>query len=387
MGLVFAFQPSGESVKRCAICLLPTIVPGSDIDATGRCHHCREHQPQLGAPRLETIRKAREQDLETTLKVSKGDRQHDCIVCLSGGKDSVYLLHKVKNEYGLRVLAFTTDINIGDVAWDNIRRTVEKLDVEHVVYRPEQEFYRKLFRFLLQNQEERGAVHTVSYVYAPLFEGNAIKLAVEKEIPLILAGYSPGQPDAERMEYEFPPLAIAKVDWTPPELRESGAFDEADLARFWNPALCRPGTRFPRYIAPFHAWEYNQDEIMKKVVQLGLISDTKHASPVYSNYPINWLLMYSDLQNLGYNPYAPEFSTLIREGKANRAYWRVMGPVVDFMIRRKFYLGHHVKTHLDWLGLTPSELKITRPRRAEWPEFVHENIQEPTSTAIGAPQV
>ena len=55
---------------------------------------------------------------------------------------------------------------------------------------------------------------------------------------------------------------------------------------------------------------------MKKVVELGLVASSKHASPVYSNYPINWLLMYSDLKNLGYNPYAPEFATLIREGKA-----------------------------------------------------------------------
>ena len=56
---------------------------------------------------------------------------------------------------------------------------------------------------------------------------------------------------------------------------------------------------------------------MKKVVQLGLVSNSRHASPVHSNCPLNWLLMYSDLQNLHYNPYAPEFSTLIREGKAS----------------------------------------------------------------------
>jgi hypothetical protein len=76
------------------------------------------------------------------------------------------------------------------------------LDVEHIVHRPSQEFYRQLFRFLLQNQEERGAMHTVSYIcaYAPLFEGHALQLAVEKRIFLILAGYSPGYPNPVRME-------------------------------------------------------------------------------------------------------------------------------------------------------------------------------------------
>lgn len=354
---------------RCKRCLLPGIVPGASFDAKGICRYCRNYKP-VDQAASESLRKAREADLEQAINNCRGQGEYDCLACLSGGKDSVYLLYKLKREYGLNVLAYTTDIDIGDIAWRNIHRCIDKLDIEHVVYTPEKDFYRRLFRFLLMNQEERGAVHTVSYVYAPLFEGNAIKLAVQKDIQLIFAGYSPGQPDIERMEYEFPPLAISEVDWTPPELKESGEFDKANLKRFWNPKDYPAGTRFPRYIAPFHAWEYNQDTIMKKVVELGLIVNSKYASPIYSNYPINWLLMYSDLKNFGYNPYAPEFSALIREGKANRLYWTAMAPMVDFMIRKKIYLGRHVKTHMNWLGLTDSDLTIRRSMRQEWPEFV-----------------
>ncbi len=354
---------------RCKRCLLPGTAPGANLDATGVCNFCRSYK-SVDKASSESLRKARELDLEQAIEDCRGQSEYDCLACLSGGKDSVYLLYKLKKDYDLKVLAYTTDIDIGEIAWKNIHQCVDKLDIEHVVYTPEKAFYRRLFRFLLQNQEARGAVHTVSYVYAPLFEGNAIKLAVEKGIPLILAGYSPGQPDPERMEYEFPPLAISSVDWTPSELRDSGEFDDADLKRFWDPMQYPAGTKFPRYIAPYHAWEYNQNTIMKKVVELGLILNSKYASPIYSNYPINWLLMYSDLKNFGYNPYAPEFSALIREGKANRLYWTAMAPIVDFMIRRKIYLGSHVKTHMDWLGLSDSDLTIRRPMRPEWPEFV-----------------
>ena len=56
--------------------------------------------------------------------------------------------------------------------------------VDHLVYRPDSDFYRRMFRYLLTHQEERGAVYTVSYVYAPLFEGDALKVASEKGIPL-----------------------------------------------------------------------------------------------------------------------------------------------------------------------------------------------------------
>lgn len=62
---------------------------------------------------------------------------------------------------------------------------------------------------------------------------------------------------------------------------------------------------------------------MRQVVNQGLVASSKHANPIHSNYPINWLLMYSDLRTFGYNPYAPEFSSLIRHGKANRNYWRI----------------------------------------------------------------
>lgn len=359
-------------MRSCRNCLLPEAAPGAHLDASGLCELCRTHKPQR-REQAEALRAARESDLEAALEASRGMGPYDCLVPLSGGKDSVYLIHKLKNERGLRVLAHTTDIDIGEVAWANIRRAVDKLDVEHVVYRPSQEFYRRLFRWLLMNQEARGAVHTISYVYAPLFEGNALKLATDLGIPLVLAGYSPGQPLPERMEYEFPRLAISEVNWTPPELEASGEFDAQDLARFWSPKRYPPGTKFPRYLAPYHAWRYDQDEIMKMVVRLGLIASTKHASPVFSNYPINWLLMYSDLKNFGYNPYAPEFSDLIREGKANRQYWKLMGKIVDFITLRKIYLGRHVAKHMEWLGLRDENLRITRPSRRDWPDFVYED--------------
>jgi hypothetical protein len=69
--------------------------------------------------------------------------------------------------------------------------------------------------------------------------------------------------------------------------------------------------------------------------------------------------MYSDLQNLGYNPYVPEFSQLIREGKASRAYWKIMGPIVNFIIRHRVLMGRNVTSALKWLDLSPADLKIT----------------------------
>jgi len=347
-------------MHRCRRCLLPSAVPGSDFDAAGVCAYCRSYRPEHEAA-SEADRVGRLRDLEDTLAGCRHATGYQAVVCLSGGKDSLYLLHRLKVDYGLNVLAFTVDANIPDVAWRSIERTIKVLQVDHFVYRPPTSFYRKLFAHLLRHQEPRGAVYSVSYVYAPLFEGDALRLATEKRIPLVFAGYSPGQPEPERMVYEFSRKLICETDWTPPGLSASGEFSESELLRFWNPARWPAGTNFPRYIAPFHAWEYDQDEIMRRIVELGLVERRAHASPIHSNYPVNWLLMYSDLKNLGYNPYAPEFSSLIRRGKASYRYWKVMAPVVDFMIRKRIMLGRNVTSQMKWLELREEDLQIDQP--------------------------
>jgi hypothetical protein len=360
---------SWSRLRRCKRCLLPGAVPEAQLDADGVCALCRSYRPD-DDPTASRARTALQADLEQALEGSRrSGAAYNALVCLSGGKDSLYLLHRLKVEYKLEILAFTTDANIPAVAWSSMERTVRKLGVDHLVHRPSKEFYRKLFRYLLQNQEARGAVYTVSYVYAPLFEGDALAVATERGIPLVLAGYSPGQPEPDRMKYEYSQKLIAETDWTPPSLRDSGQLTPAELARFWNPARYPKGTRFPRYLAPFHAWEYDQDRIMQRVSELGLVARRAHASPVHSNYPINWLLMYSDLAHFGYNPYAPEFCALIRAGKANRLYWKFMAPFVDFMIRRKVLLGRNTAEQMRWLGLTESDLRITRPRGAYDPKL------------------
>lgn len=328
----------------------------------GVCNLCLDYKVmEAEAAKSEQARQGYEADFEQSLSQCRGQGEYDCLVPLSGGKDSIYLLYRLKVEYKLKVLAFTVDVNIPKLAWENIRRALAQLNIDHITYSPSHEFYEKTFRYLLRNQEARGAVYTISYVYAPLFEGDAIKLAMEKGIPLVLAGYSPGQPEPERMLYEFSRQLICDTDWTPPDMVSCGEFSADDLGRFYNPKNYPPETQFPRYLAPFHAWSYNQEEVMRKVVEKGLVATSKHANPIHSNYPINWLLMYSDLRAFGYNPYAPEFSSLIRHGKANLNYWRFMGPLVDFLIRHRLGPGKEVTRSLKWLGLTEDDLNITKP--------------------------
>jgi hypothetical protein len=339
---------------------MPENYPRADIDRSGTCHFCRDYEKvDLGA--LERSRLEREKDLEGALRSCRGKGRYDCLVLLSGGKDSAYLLYKIKNEYRKRVLAFTCNSGgyIGDVALKNLRMTLDKLSLDHIFYTPSKEFYKKLFTFLLKNQVSEGAVRTVCYVCHPLTEGYALDIAVREEIPLILEAFSPGQPDPEVMLYELAERHIKEDNWCPKGIKESGLFSEEDMAHFWDPKRYSPDTQFPRVLAPFHAWRYDQTEVMKKVVELGLIHSKKYASPVYSNCMVNWLMMYSDLRNLGYNSYLFEFAKLIREGKADKNHWSVMNRIVNFMLSHRIFLGRQASYMLKDLGIKPEDLRIT----------------------------
>ena len=140
-------------------------------------------------------------------------------------------------------------------------------------------------------------------------------VAVEKRIPLVLAGYSPGQPEPDRMVVRIPG---ADDSW--PAIGRRPRCARAGCSRrraetVLEPFRYPPGTCFPRYLAPFHAWPYNQAEIMKKwcswdwraIAGMRVLSTATARSTGFS--------MYSDLQNLHYNPYAPEFPTLDSRGE------------------------------------------------------------------------
>ena len=87
----------------CQICILPDTRPGIEIDADGVCSACHGHRDKQ-----QTIDwPARARAFETVVADAKtASSGYDCIVPVSGGKDSWYQIIKAK-EYGLNPLAVT----------------------------------------------------------------------------------------------------------------------------------------------------------------------------------------------------------------------------------------------------------------------------------------
>ncbi|NNF04243.1 MAG: amino acid adenylation domain-containing protein, partial [Rhodothermales bacterium] len=132
--VVVAKSPSMDGVDTgvyCVRCGLPDNYPGAAFDPDGLCHLC------TGFDAYE--RKAREyfrsmDELGALFDRVRAERtaDYDCLMLLSGGKDSTYALCRLV-DMGLDVLAFTLDNGfISEGAKANIRRVVETLGVDHV---------------------------------------------------------------------------------------------------------------------------------------------------------------------------------------------------------------------------------------------------------------
>ena len=120
------------SYRLCTETVLDTSYPGITFDDEGRsslyldyCENLRCHlyngknsDQQLSA-------------ILSKLKKRTINNEYNCILGLSGGLDSSYLLHKVVTEYGLRPLVFHVDAGWNtDIAVKNIRSLVSKLDLD-----------------------------------------------------------------------------------------------------------------------------------------------------------------------------------------------------------------------------------------------------------------
>ncbi len=89
-------------LPRCTKCVLPSTVPCLVLDQFGVCRHCRAWDVTQERPSRERLER-----LVSGLKPN--DRGEDCIVALSGGRDSSYVLHYAVKELGLRPAVMTYD--------------------------------------------------------------------------------------------------------------------------------------------------------------------------------------------------------------------------------------------------------------------------------------
>lgn len=116
----------------CKCCVMDTSDADIVFDDNGACMRCNEYKNRI-LPQW-NYGEGHEKELNTLLTEIKRKgqgKQYDCILGLSGGLDSSYMLHLAVKEWGLRPFVFHIDAGWNlPVAEENIKRLTEKLGVE-----------------------------------------------------------------------------------------------------------------------------------------------------------------------------------------------------------------------------------------------------------------
>jgi len=138
------FESSNE-YKVCSNCVMDTTVPGIEFDENGICQRCNKFYKYILPNWNKGYGKENElKSLLNKIKASGKGKPYDCILGLSGGLDSSYMLHLAVKEFGLRVLVVHVDSG-----WDmpfakrNIEKLVNKLGTELVIEKINEESFRK----------------------------------------------------------------------------------------------------------------------------------------------------------------------------------------------------------------------------------------------------
>lgn len=115
-----------SKLKRCTKCILLETYPYISFDKDGVCNFCNNYEKQkfLGEKEL----------LKTLDKFRSKNGEPDCIVGLSGGRDSSYGLHLIKKKYEMNPIAYTFDWGLTtDISRINASKLCGKLGVEHII--------------------------------------------------------------------------------------------------------------------------------------------------------------------------------------------------------------------------------------------------------------
>ena len=175
----------------CTRCLYPNTKPDLTFNEEGICSAC------IAFDQREQIDwKEREVLFKKLVVKADTDHPYDCVIPVSGGKDSHYQVIKAL-EYGLRplaVTAFTDDIS--DIGFRNLNN-ISKLGVDHVTVSVNQSIRRKINRYTLETIGDISWAEHVTIFTIPIRE------AMLRNIPMVLWGENPqneyGAPNLESM--------------------------------------------------------------------------------------------------------------------------------------------------------------------------------------------
>lgn len=176
---------NSQIIKICKECIIPNSFPNINFEE-GLCSFCRNKNILNDKKTIDGYYK-----LGKILKSKKGNK-YDCLVPISGGKDSSFILFYVVKIYGLKPLALYVNSGFSsEIAQKNVKKICNKLSVDLIIvnstiYRKKavkealqiSKFLKRFIRGICFNCENNNRTYSINE-------------AVDRDIPIILWGSTP----------------------------------------------------------------------------------------------------------------------------------------------------------------------------------------------------
>lgn len=310
-------------MKYCINCLLPDTKPDLSFDENGKCDACIAMEEKK---KIDWEKRRIELGEILNKYKNKDDTNYDCIIPVSGGKDSHYQTHVIKNEFGLNPLLVSFHPrDFTEIGRKNIEN-LKGFGVDCIEFSVNPVTYKKLANYGLHELGDPAWPEHIGIFTIP------VKIAVALKIPLLIWG------ENSQLEYGGPAAARANpyldIEWN----KKFGGYfrEKLDIKSLTNLGIKESELQFCQYpsdeeiktvgvtgifLGYYLKWDARkQVEIVKKLGFNGLDEPNEGTYINYENLDTKYVGIHDYFKFLkyGYGRATDHASLDIRNGRMTR---------------------------------------------------------------------
>jgi len=341
-----------SEVRYCKKCTITNQRPRITFNEEGVCTACQFAQHKNS--QIDWINRGKEL-AELCDRFRKNDGSFDVIVPFSGGKDSSFVAHKLKYEFGMNPLTVTWAPHIyTDIGWKNFQSSIHTGGFHNITGTPDGIIHRKLTKL---------AFEILGDPFQPFIYGQTnfpLQIAIRYKIPFLMYGENGEVEYGGDMKNAFSPTRDYKSDHkkhyfsglSPEDLVDYG-IKKTELKAYMAPSddeLDSNGTEI-HFFSYYHKWNpaENKDYCIKNT---GYFENPVRSEGTYSKFAslddkLDGFHYYLSYMKFGIGRATADTAHEIRDGYLTREEGLKLVKEYDGEFPKKFF-----KDFLDYCSIS-----------------------------------
>lgn len=302
-----------RTYQMCTKCIMDTTDSKITFDENGVCDHCNHYEKEIaptwspGTNRFDELEK-----VAAKIRNDGKNKPYDCIIGMSGGTDSSYLVYIAKEVMNLRPLIYTVDTGWNlNVAVENIEKIVKKLDLD---------LYTEVVDWNEMSQLQLSFLKA-SVPYQDLPQDHVIfaglyNYAVKNKIRYVLTG-SNISTECVRPPIEWVHLNDLKLIKNIYKKFSGKKLKSVPMCSMFKYRLYYGYLKKMKRVAPLDLIDYDKDKVEELLENE--FSWKKYENKHYENIFTRFYEGYYMPNKFGYDKRKPHYSNLILTGQMTRA--------------------------------------------------------------------